>query len=154
MKRVHTMTLMLLLASAATGSQAPEMNVIRPDTLRWTTPAVIPDISSTWVVGSESANGLYAMRVRLKAGGRIPVHTHPDTRYSTVLSGTLYVGFGTTVDDTKVVAVPAGAVYVAPANVPHYLWARDGAVEYQEAGMGPTGTATLPANAPSGPPET
>jgi hypothetical protein len=50
------------------------------------------------------------------------------------------VGFGTTVNESQMTAVPAGAVYTAPANVPHYLWAKDGAVEYQEAGMGPTGT--------------
>lgn len=42
--------------------------------------------------------------------------------------------------ETKVVAIPSGAVYVAPANVPHYVWARDGEVLYQEAGVGPTGT--------------
>ena len=38
----------------------------------------------------------------------------------------------------QVVAVPAGAIYVAPANVMHYVWAKDGAVEYQETGVGPT----------------
>jgi quercetin dioxygenase-like cupin family protein len=92
------------------------------------------------VLGTESETGPYAIRVKLKAGGRVPVHTHPDARYSTVLSGTLYVGFGTTVNESQMVKVPAGAVYTAPANVPHYLWAKDGVVEYQEAGAGPTGT--------------
>lgn len=140
MKHLSISCGLLLLAAAATGSQAP-VQVIHPETLRWATPPNIPDISSAWLLGSESATGPYVMRVKLRKGGRIPAHTHPDTRYSTVLSGTLYVGFGATVDDAKVVAVPAGSVYVAPANVPHYLWARDGAVEYQEAGTGPTGTA-------------
>jgi hypothetical protein len=50
------------------------------------------------------------------------------------------VGFGTAVNESQMVKVPAGAVYAAPANVPHYLWAKDGEVEYQEAGVGPTGT--------------
>jgi quercetin dioxygenase-like cupin family protein len=136
--------LTLLAATAVTSGQAPSVDVIRPDSLRWTTPPNIPDIRSTWVVGSESASGPYAMRVKLRKGGRIPLHTHPDTRYSTVLSGTLYVGFGT-VDDAQMVAVPAGSVYIAPANVPHHLWARDGEVEYQEAGNGPTGTAVTAA---------
>ena len=39
--------------------------------------------------------------------------------------------------------VPAGALYVAPANVPHSLWARDGDVIYQEAGVGPTANTIL-----------
>ena len=85
----------------------------------------------------------YVLRVRLDQGGRIPVHTHPDTRNSTVLSGTLYVGFGDIADETKMVAVPAGGVYVAPAHVPHFLWARDGDVVYQEGGVGPTANIIL-----------
>lgn len=76
----------------------------------------------------------------LQQGGKIPVHTHPDTRYSTVLSGTLYVGFGETFDESTLVVVPTGAVYVAPAGVKHYLYAKDGDVEYQEGGVGPTAT--------------
>jgi hypothetical protein len=38
------------------------------------------------------------------------------------------------------VALSPGAVYVVPADTPHYVWARDGDVEYQESGFGPTGT--------------
>ena len=66
-----------------------------------------------------------------------------DTRSTTVLSGTLTVGFGDAVDEAKAVTVPAGAVYVAPAGVPHWVAAKDGAVVYQESGVGPT--ATTPA---------
>ena len=35
---------------------------------------------------------------------------------------------------------PYGAVCVIPANLPHYVWARDGEVIYQEAGAGITRT--------------
>jgi len=137
--------LMLLgLALASTAAEAPAPRVVMPDRLTFTSPPPIPDLKSAFVLGAESEPGLYAIRVRLKAGGRVPVHTHPDTRYSTILSGTLYVGFGTVADDSRMTAVPAGAVYVAPANVPHFLWARDGEVVYQEAGMGPTGTQMKP----------
>lgn len=128
---------------AADVAVAPQ--VIRPDSLTWSTPPPIPDLRSAWVLGSEQQTGSYAIRVVLKPGGRVPPHTHPDARYSTVLAGVLYVGFGTRANDTAMVAVPAGAVYVAPAGVSHYLWAKDGEVIYQEAGIGPTGTALLPA---------
>jgi quercetin dioxygenase-like cupin family protein len=137
--------LMLLgLSLASMAAEAPVPRVVLPDRLTFTTPPPIPDLRSAFVLGAENDPGLYAIRVRLKAGGRVPVHTHPDTRYSTILSGTLYVGFGTAADDTRMTAVPAGAVYVAPANVPHFLWAKDGEVVYQEAGMGPTGTRMNP----------
>lgn len=134
---------LLGLALASTAAEAPVPTVVLPERLTFTSPPAIPDLRSAYVLGAEGDAGTYAIRVRLKAGGRVPVHTHPDTRYSTVLSGTLYVAFGRSADDSRMTAVPAGAVYVAPANVPHTLWAKDGEVIYQEAGNGPTGTKML-----------
>ena len=125
-------------------AQQVAITPILPEKLQWTTPPNIPAVRTAWLVGSEQQPGSYAMRVILANNGRIPPHTHPDTRYSTVLSGTLYVGLGTKFDAAVLVAVPAGAVYVAPAGVAHFLWARDGEVTYQEAGVGPTGTRVLP----------
>ena len=123
---------------AAGSSGAPEP--ITAESLKWFSPPANALLRGAWVLGAESEAGLYALRVILAKGGRIPPHTHPDTRYSTILSGTLYVGFGEVVHDADMVAVPAGGVYVAPAKVPHYLWAKDGDVTYQEGGAGPTST--------------
>jgi quercetin dioxygenase-like cupin family protein len=132
--------LLLGLAAIAVAAEAPVPKVVRPEQLTFASPPAIPDLRSAWVLGAETQVGVYVIRVVLKAGGRVAVHSHPDTRYSTVLSGTLYVGFGESTTDAGMTAVPAGAVYVAPANVPHFLWAKDGEVVYQEAGVGPTGT--------------
>jgi len=124
------------LGTAMAASPAP----VLAESLAWASVPGMPQVEAAWVVGSEQAPGLYALRVRLHAGGAIPPHAHPDTRYSTVLSGTLYVGFGEQPDERAMVAVPAGAAYVAPAGVPHFLSARDGEVVYQEGGFGPTAT--------------
>jgi quercetin dioxygenase-like cupin family protein len=132
--------LLLVLAAASMAAEAPTPHVVLPEQLTFAAPPAIPDLRSAWVLGAENQTGTYVIRVVLKAGGRVAVHTHPDTRYSTVLSGTLYVGFGESASEARMTAVPAGAVYVAPANVPHFLWAKDGEVVYQEAGFGPTGT--------------
>jgi len=83
------------------------------------------------------------LRVHLAAGGRIRPHTHPDERNSTVLKGVLYVGFGRIFDESKLVAIPSGAVCVIPANVPRFVAAKDRDVIYQEAGVGVTGTMFL-----------
>lgn len=112
---------------------------VDPDTLAWRSPPGLP-LSAAWVVGREPEPGLYLLRVRLGAGGRIPRHTHPDTRVSTVLSGTLRVGFGEGVADDAMVVVGPGESIVVPAGQPHVVWAKDGAVEYQEAGAGPSAT--------------
>lgn len=133
------MTGLFPVAGRAQETPAP----VLPDTMPWVSPPTIPGLQAAWLLGAERHAGPYILRVKLAAGARIPPHIHPDTRNSTVLEGTIYVGFGETFDTTTVVAVPAGAVYVAPANVPHYVWARDGAAVYQEAGVGPTGTTPI-----------
>jgi quercetin dioxygenase-like cupin family protein len=141
-KKMAAASLGLLLLAGLSLAQQSVVPIL-PEKQLWTTPPAIPALRGAWMIGSEREPGSYALRVILTKGGKIPPHTHPDTRYSTVMSGTLYVGFGTAEDPASMVAVPAGAMYVAPANTPHYLWAKDGEVVYQEAGMGPTGTAIL-----------
>jgi len=138
--RVLVVLLGLLAVAVQVLAQAPVPKPALPESVKWFSPPTIPGLKAAWLVGGEKESGLYALRVQLAAGTKIPPHTHPDTRYSTVLAGTLYVGFGSTIDESAMVAVPVGAVYVAPAHQPHYLWARDGDVVYQESGSGPTGT--------------
>lgn len=140
MSKKHLLAVVLLPAAMLALAQVPAVRPILPEALSWSSPPTIPGLKGTWVLGSEREPGMYAQRVILSAGARIPTHTHPDTRFSTILSGTLYVAFGTRPADADFVAVPAGALYVAPAGQPHTLWARDGDVEYQESGNGPTGT--------------
>lgn len=135
------MSTLVISASAIAQSLTPKP--ITPDSLKWFSPPGNPSLHAAWVLGSGNEPGTYVLRVKLDKGGIIPPHTHPDTRYSTVLSGTLYVGFGKSIEESKMVAVPAGGVYVAPANVPHYLRAKDGDVIYQEAGEGPTATVLI-----------
>lgn len=118
----------------------PTVQAIIPAQISWVEPPNLPGLQAAWLIGTETGPGPYALRLRLAQGGRIGVHVHPDDRITTVLSGTLYVGFGTIFDETRVQPVPAGAVYLAPADQPHYVWARDGDVEYQESGFAPTAT--------------
>lgn len=134
--------LTVALLSGAVAAQTPPQP-LRPEQATWFSPPAVPALKAAWLVGSEQGVGPYVLRVRLATGGRFPPHTHPDTRYTTVLSGTLYVGFGKRVDETAVVAVPAGAIYEAPAGEPHWVWAKDGDVEYQESGVAPTATRPL-----------
>ncbi len=120
------------------GSNSPEP--VSVESLQWISPPPVPGLKFTWVVGNETGTALYALRVKLAKGAIIPPHSHPDDRSSTVLSGTLYVGFGDKFDKTKLVEIHKGDVYHAPAGVPHFLTAMDNDVEYQEIGIGPTKT--------------
>jgi uncharacterized RmlC-like cupin family protein len=125
-----------IAAGGATPVTAPEP--ILPGSLHYVSPPGLPGVEAALILGDPGKAAPYLQRVKLAAGAKVPPHTHPDERNTTVLSGTIYVGFGETFDPSRVVAVPTGAVYVAPAGIPHYVWAKDGAAVYQEAGMGPT----------------
>ena len=136
----------ILCLGALSGAEGEPLRPkpLLPEDFVWSGPPNIPELKGAWLQGAaDSESGLYVLRVQLAEGGLIPPHSHPDERHSTVLSGTLYVGFGEVFDEERVVAIPTGAVYLAPANVPHYVWARDGDVVYQEMGMAPTATSFL-----------
>ena len=141
MRKFFTAVLLVTSAySVAVMGQSSAPVPILADSIRWVSPANIPGLRVAWVLGAEQKPGPYILRVMLANGTRIPPHTHPDDRNTTVLSGTIYVGFGRTFDESRLVAIPTGAVYVVPANVPHYILAKDGDAMYQEAGVAPTGT--------------
>jgi quercetin dioxygenase-like cupin family protein len=140
MKALMAACMLASLAQGALAQSKPEP--ILPEGLQWGGAA--GGAQNVMVVGAADKAGLYQQRVRMPAGAKIQPHTHPDERISVVLEGTIYVGFGETFDESNVVAVPTGAVYVAPAGVPHYVWAKDGPALYQEGGMGPTGAAFIP----------
>jgi quercetin dioxygenase-like cupin family protein len=127
------------LLSGVALAQVIAPSAILPGSLKYAGNPAMPGAESAQIVGEPQKAAPYLVRVKLAAGAKIPPHTHPDERNSTVLSGTIYVGFGETFDESKVVAIPTGAVYIAPAGVAHYIWAKDGPAVYQEAGVGPTG---------------
>jgi quercetin dioxygenase-like cupin family protein len=56
----------------------------------------------------------------------------------TVISGELSAGRGTTFAEDALKTYKAGTFFVVPANAPHFAFAKNGEVIYQESGMGPT----------------
>lgn len=142
MKKFGTIwAIVFILGSSIAVAQDHAPAPLLPDRIPFVSPPGLLGVQVAQLLGDPKQPTPYLIRVKLADGARIPPHTHPDARSSTVLAGTLYVGFGETFVESQVVAVPTGGVYVAPAGVPHYLWAKDGEVIYQEAGTGPTGVA-------------
>lgn len=95
--------------------------------------------------GDPAKPGLYVVRLKLPAGAKIMPHTHPEeVRTLTVLSGTLYIGFGSQYDESKLTPYPAGTFFSELPTVPHFVAAKDGDVIFQAAGIGPS--ALIPAH--------
>jgi quercetin dioxygenase-like cupin family protein len=94
---------------------------------------------SAQLSGPQDQKGaFYTSRIHLRPGGQVAPHTHPDTRYTTVLSGTLSVCTSDRAAADAVRKFPAGSFFIMPAGVVHCSWALDGEVTYQESGIGPT----------------
>lgn len=132
--------MLLALPIARTAAQSGPPTPVLPDTIPWVAVSHTPGAHTRSLVGRGQKTGAYAFHVKFEPGTKAAPHTHPDDRFTIVLSGTWYVGFGETFDAAKLVAIPAGAVYVAPAGVPHFMWAKDGQVVIQESGINPTAT--------------
>ncbi len=115
----------------------PGAIVFTPAKGKWM-PASIPGIESARIYGETTKPGRYLVQSKFPPNFVIRPHSHPDERHYTVLSGTWYIGFGETFDESKLIALPPGSFYTEPANVPHFVVTKgDGAV-VQIGGDGPT----------------
>ena len=101
-------------------------------------------VRRAYLVGDEKKPGMYAYRVRFPANHKVQPHFHPDERVVTVLSGTLYVGFGEVFDESAMKALPAGSIWTEPVRQPHFVFAKDGEVVFQVVGgNGPSGVTRI-----------
>jgi quercetin dioxygenase-like cupin family protein len=116
--------------------------IVEPSEFIWTAnPRGYEEVN---IVGDPAKAGHYTAQVRFQPGLRIAPHFHPDDRIVTVLSGTVYFGYGDIFDETRMRALPPGSVWTEPAGQTHYAWAKDGPVVLEVVGHGPSGTTPIP----------
>jgi quercetin dioxygenase-like cupin family protein len=93
----------------------------------------------TVLEGDPKKEGFFTIRIKFPPHYMIPAHLHPKDERVTVLSGTIYVGFGNTSDLTKGSAFTAGSFYINPAGSHHYVYTKDEGAIVQITGIGPWG---------------
>jgi quercetin dioxygenase-like cupin family protein len=76
--------------------------------------------------------------IKFPKGRVVQAHSHADDRLNTVISGTWYIGWGTTSDESQLTALPAGSCHTEPAGAPHFVATPDGETIVQVTGTGPT----------------
>jgi quercetin dioxygenase-like cupin family protein len=86
--------------------------------------------------GDPQQPGIFTLRLKAPPGFLLPPHTHPVDERVTVLSGSISVGFGTKLSRSSARKFTAGAFYVNPPGVPHYVFSDEGAI-VQITGLGP-----------------
>ncbi|MBI3156520.1 MAG: cupin domain-containing protein [Burkholderiales bacterium] len=122
---------------------------LTPGDLQWKPSTRVKGLEQADLIGSSTQSGPYVQRVRFPANFVNPPHSHPEERTYTIISGTWYVGWGTKLDESKLVALPPGSFYTEPANVPHFVLSKDEPVVVQISGTGPTLTRFVdPSQAP------
>jgi len=131
-----------LLACGAVALAAPAPaagpTIITPDTIKWMpgTGDIPATVGVAVLEGDPSKPGPFILRLNIPDGTKFPVHYHDDTERLTIISGTFMAGIGTTFDDSKMMALPAGSYCVLPAGLRHYAMAK-GPTVVQLSGNGP-----------------
>ena len=94
---------------------------------------------------------MFTLRAVLPANYKIPAHWHPSAENVTVLEGTLYMGMGQKLDESKATALTAGGFTSLPGKMGHFAFTKDGTTIIQVHAMGPFAiTYYNPADDPRG----
>jgi hypothetical protein len=142
--RIGSIAAFTLLITAAAGQSEPlKAERLTPDELKWGTSGT--GNQQAIFAGDPQKAGMYAYRTKFPANFRNQPHFHPDERIVTIISGTLYVGYGEQFDESRMKALPAGSVFTEPVKQPHFVWAKDGEVIIQVIGNGPSATTQVQA---------
>jgi len=127
-------------ALAAGDTTADHHMVMGNAGVKWGAPPPVFPAGAKFAVidGDPASTGLVTVRLLMPAGYKIPPHWHPTDEHVTVLSGTLSLGMGDTMDTAHGSMLKAGGYAVAPAKAHHYAWTKTGAT-VQVHFMGPFG---------------
>lgn len=85
-------------------------------------PALPPGAQINVLEGDPAQKGIVTLRLKFPANYEIPAHWHSTTERVTVLTGTLQVGMGDTLDRRKSQALQAGGYVSLPGRMHHFAW--------------------------------
>ncbi len=108
------------------------------DSLNWTDTSSLPGAKVAVLAGDPAKHQPFVARIKLPANFTIPVHAHPINEYDTVISGTLYMGAGKTMDQKNVFELTTGSFIMVPAKTYHYAFTKEETI-VQTSGIGPWG---------------
>lgn len=115
--------------------------VVKSAEVQWTDYPNRPGVKLAVLEGDLAKPGPFLIRVKFPAGFKLPPHTHPTIEHTTVLSGTMRLGYGTKDDGPDDVMAP-GTVIITPANTPHFFSTPTETI-VQTHGIGPWGSTPV-----------
>jgi hypothetical protein len=141
MRRIALLTGLAVAALLPFGAIAADQHtVVQADSLQWkpAPPAYPKGAQMAVLYGDPSKEGPFALRMKFPAGYKVAPHMHPADENVTVMSGSIHVGMGDTLDDKKGDLIKAGGALLMPKGMHHYAWTTEETV-IQGNGVGPTG---------------
>lgn len=144
MTRLLPITLLTIVELCVPVSHATELDpaaitYLLPDQLSWKKGAAT---DSVMLQGDTSKSGIYIQLMRWHPNNMSRPHSHDGPRYITVLSGTWWVGTGSTFDPARTKPMPAGSYVVDLPNELHFDGAKDEECVLMIVGMGPVKTSS------------
>nr|WP_311527692.1 cupin domain-containing protein [uncultured Ralstonia sp.] len=137
---VAAAALLCLSALPATAQDATlgEMTMANPSALKWVDPPPgLPKGAKLAVLsGDPGKDGPYVIRLKAPGGYKVPPHWHTQTENITVISGTLYLGGGDSMDRGAAHMLKTGGYHSVPGGVHHYAFTKTATV-VQIHGTGP-----------------
>lgn len=128
----------ILIAASSVASAQSGAKIMTPDQLKWGSGGPgSKGVLTAPLAGDPNGTGWFVLRIKMSPGAKNAPHTHKKTEILDIISGTLNLGLGTSMNASNVHAVHAGSVVVIPAGVPHYSTATQ-TVVYDVSGMGPS----------------
>ncbi|HXT69555.1 MAG TPA: cupin domain-containing protein [Vicinamibacterales bacterium] len=112
--------------------------VVKPAEVKWTDYPNRPGVKLAVIEGDLGKAGPFLIRVKFPAGYKLAPHTHPNVEHTTVLSGTMRLGYGTDAAGASE-AFGVGTVVITPANTPHFFSTATETI-VQTHGVGPWGS--------------
>jgi hypothetical protein len=132
-------TLIAPVTWAASPAKAGDRLMVGPNDLKWVdVPSLPPGAKIAVIQGPLNEAVPFTFRLKVPAGYKVPVHTHPAIEHVTVIAGTLYFAGGDTFDEASAKTLTPGSVAVMPAGHPMYGWTKEETI-IQVHGVGPWG---------------
>jgi hypothetical protein len=128
---ISSASVVIGLALAPWAVQAQDHHIVMPpDQVKFgPAPQALPAGAKIAVLqGDPSAAGPVVLRLAFPANFVVPPHWHSNAERLTIISGTLYVGAGDTVDRQGSAALAAGGYAYLPPKMHHYAWTKAAAV--------------------------
>lgn len=125
-----------LVASGIVTAKTVQPVAIEANAVKWKPLPSYPTLKYSVLSGDPTSKGFFVIRLKLPKNYTDIIHEHELTRYDTIISGSLYVGFGNVRDIKKTKKLTAGSFIACPPGVPHYGITKQETV-IQIAGIGP-----------------